>query len=33
MENANTIDNTYTIISPLGQGGISFVYLVRNNNI
>ena len=33
MENANTIDNIYTIISPLGQGGISFVYLVKKNNI
>ena len=34
MQNNNTIDNQYNIISRLGQGGISNVYLVRkiNNN-
>ena len=33
MENDNTLDNTYSIISRLGGGGISVVFLVRNNNI
>ena len=33
MQNPNTIDNIYTIINPIAEGGISFVYLVRNNNI
>ena len=32
MQNQNNIDNIYTIINRINQGGFSFIYLVRNEN-
>ena len=32
MQNQDNIDNIYTIINRINQGGFSFIYLVRNEN-